>query len=307
MMSSMISRDKLSHAYIICGERGVGKKTLARYFAAQILCERQSGTPCGECKSCRMLSHDAHPDFITVKANGKSGNYLAADLRAIISDTSVSPNEGEKKIYFLPRIDKALPAAQNVLLKIVEEPPQHVIFIMTAESKESILPTILSRTIVINISETSEAECLEALLAEGVSQSDAQKAVSLYRGNIGRCLEYLNSDEAKLLPDTVRIITEALISKDEYALLKTLTSLDSDRDFCLDVLASLKTVIRDAQVQKFGGELYSLCRDEVSEFSKVFRKSALERMYDELTTAENKIKGNAFATLVLSDLCGRII
>ncbi len=306
MIKTMVSSDRLCHAFILCGERGVGKRTLGKYMAAQILCEGGTGLPCGKCKSCRMIKNDAHPDFMTAKASGKSGNYLADDLRAVISDANVAPNEGSRKIYFLPGIDKALPAAQNVLLKIVEEPPEHVCFIMTAESKDKILPTVLSRAIVLNIDVPSEEECLEALLSEGVGKNDADNAISIFGGNIGRCLEYLQDDEAKKLPQAVDEIMDCLISGDEYALLKSLSSLEKDRELCLDVLAALKTAIRDAAVQKLGGRLYSVCRDKAKALSGSVRKSALQQMYDDITSAETKINGNASPVLCLSDLCGRL-
>ena len=93
----MVANDRLCHAFILCGEKGVGKKTLAKYMAAQILCERGTGIPCGECKSCRMIKNGAHPDFITVTPRGKTGNYLADDLRAVISDSSVGYQSGTEK------------------------------------------------------------------------------------------------------------------------------------------------------------------------------------------------------------------
>ena len=89
----------------------------------QALCERATGVPCGECRSCRLIEQNIHPDVITVKPSGKSANYRVDDLRPIISDAYTASNEGGYKIYILPEIDKALPAAQNILLKIFEEPP----------------------------------------------------------------------------------------------------------------------------------------------------------------------------------------
>ena len=306
LIRSMIRRDRLSHAYIICGEKGVGKKTLGRYMAAQILCEKGDGDPCGVCKSCRMLKNDAHPDFITIEPSGKSGNYRADDLRAIISEASIAPNEGEKKIYFLPRFDKALPTAQNALLKIVEEPPAHVLFIMTAESREMILPTILSRTISLSISEAEVAECLEALTDAGIQKDDAWKAVDMFGGNIGKCIEYVRDNDAKRLPESVKEAISALVNGDEYELLRSLCSLEKDRALCVEVLSDVKKVLRDALAHKFGGNLSSLCREDAKALSKKLRQSTIERMYDDITLAENKINGNASAVLVLSDLCGRL-
>lgn len=307
LIRSAIRRDRLSHAYLLCGERGVGKRTAGKFMAAQILCECGSGDPCGICKSCRMISNSAHPDFIAVEPSGKSGNYLADDLRPIVSDASVSPNEGERKIYFLPNIDRALPAAQNVLLKIVEEPPAHVVFIMTAESREKILPTILSRTVSINIGEASKSEAVSALKESGISQSDAENAVGLFGGNIGKCLEYAqNSDDARRLADSVRAASSAIAAGDEYALLKELSSLEKDRELLANVLDGLRDVIRDAAAIKLGTGVSSLAKDSAEAISKKYRQSGLIRISDAIFTAGTRISQNASAPLCISDLCGRI-
>lgn len=305
LISNMIKADRLCHAFILCGERGVGKKTLAKQLAKQILCEKKNGSACGACNSCLSFERGLHHDFITVTPSGKRG-YLMNDLRPIVSDASVSPDFGEKKVYFIPGIDTAVTAAQNVLLKIVEEPPPHVVFIMTAESKEKVLPTILSRTVALNVSPASEDECLSALKEAGAEKGAAEKAVSLYGGNIGRCLEYIFDEGAKKLPDTVAEISGTMLKRDEYALLNLLSSLEKDREFCSAVLNELKNVFRDAVTAKLGGELCSLCRSEAAEMSKKIRQPALESMYDSVADAERKINGNASAQITLSDLCGRL-
>lgn len=309
LIRSMIERDRLPHAFIIFGEKGVGKKTLAHEMARYILCMSRGGEPCGQCSACRMMDKNIHPDFIVKTPSGKSGNYLTDDLRGIVSDANVTPNEGEKKIYFLPNIDKALPDAQNMLLKIVEEPPRHVLFIMTAESKEMILPTILSRVISIGITEPSEDECLAALSERGVDRNAAEKAVSIFGGNIGRCVEYIeNGGEVEYL-NAVKSVVDAMIKRDEFAMLAVLSGLDAqskNRALILDVLAALKNVFRDISAEKLGARLCSVCRDEARVLAGNIRQSAVEKMYDAVTEAERKISGNASALLTLSDLCGKL-
>ena len=109
LIGSMIKSARLSHSFIICGDKGVGKKTLAMHIASQILCWDGKGEACMECKSCRMAKNNAHPDLITLVPSGKSGNFKSSDLRPLISDASITPNEGVYKVYILPLIDKAYP------------------------------------------------------------------------------------------------------------------------------------------------------------------------------------------------------
>ncbi len=305
LISGMIRAGRLSHAFLICGEKGVGKKTVGRFIAKQILCEKKSGMPCGECESCLSFDRGLHHDFYTLSPSGKRG-YLMNDLREIVSDAPISPDFGDKKVYFIPNFDTAAVAAQNVLLKIIEEPPPHVVFILTADSRDGILPTVLSRTICVNISPASEEDCKKAVLEAGFSEEQAESAISLFGGNIGRCIDYLENDGAKRLPEAVQAVADAMLSGDEYLLLKTLSSLEKDREFCAGVLGELKTVIRDAAAAKLGAQPCSLCRKSAAALSKKLRQAALEALYDSLSQAERKVNGNASMQTTLADLCGRM-
>lgn len=305
LISSMIAGSRLSHSFIICGDKGVGKRTLAMHMASQILCESASGEACGRCKSCLMAQNDAHPDLITIKPSGKSGNFRADDLRPIISDASITANEGVYKVYILPHIDKALAAAQNTLLKIVEEPPANVIFIMTATSKEGILQTILSRSIVLSIAEATEDECLKALIEHGHNELDAKRAIEAVGGNIGACLEYL-SDGSNYPFDAVKAVAKAIISGDEYLLAFELSKLDKDKAYAMQALSLLETVIRDALMSKSDSKLISSCKEEASILGEKIRQSGLIGMYEAIGETIRRINGNANTQLALSDLCCKL-
>ncbi len=306
LIGSMIKNSRLSHSFIICGEKGVGKKTLANRLAAQILCHEGKGEACGTCKSCRMAQNNAHPDLITLVPSGKSGNFRADDLRPIISDASITANEGVYKVYILPNIDKALPVAQNTLLKIVEEPPKNVVFIMTATAKEGILQTILSRSIVLSVGLASESECIEALLEKGFAEADAKRAIEAFGGNIGACLEYLSSGSEDYPFEAVKAIASALNKGDEYLLAKELSGLDKDKAFAAQALGLLETVIRDALISKTGDKLISSCRKEAEALGESVRQSGLIKMYEAIGEAIRKINGNANVQLALNDLCCKL-
>lgn len=304
LISSMIKRDRLCRSFLLVGEKGVGKRTAAKYMAMQILCKEGSGVPCERCRDCKMILNDAHPDVITISPSGKSQNFKADDLRPIISDASIAANEGGYKIYILPCIDKALAAAQNVLLKIFEEPPEHIIFIMTAENKQGVLETILSRAVVIGIGEADRNGCICALAEKGVSESDAAKAYDLLGGNIGKCLEYLESGSDELFL-RIKAIAAALANGDEYSLAKEL--FETDREECLKILAELSGVIADSCLIKQGAKPHKLffLNDSKALCDKLSLRRLLD-MYSAVGEAAEKIKGCSNAALTMCDLGARL-
>ncbi|MCD7805282.1 MAG: AAA family ATPase [Oscillospiraceae bacterium] len=304
LVLSMRQRDRLCHSFLLVGDKGVGKKTAAKYMALEILCRSQGEVPCGICKDCRMILNDAHPDVITVSASGKSGNYRADDLRPLISDAYIASNEGGYKIYILPDIDKALPAAQNTLLKIFEEPPDHVIIIMTAEKRENVLPTVRSRAIVINVPEASREDTIAALSERRISEEDAERAYGVLGGNIGACIEYLNggSDELYL---RVKSASEALAKSDEYALLKILN--EADRATATELTTELSEVLSEAIKRKQGYEDASFYSNEARKLSETISGKALMTMYERTLEASQKLKGNAGVPLTMADLCGKLV
>ncbi len=304
LVLSMRKRDRLCHSFLLVGDKGVGKKTAAKYMALEILCRSDGEIPCQTCRDCRMILNNAHPDVITVSASGKSGNYRADDLRPLISDAYIAANEGGYKIYILPDIDKALPAAQNTLLKIFEEPPDHVIIIMTAEKQENVLPTVRSRAIVINVPEATREDTIAALLERKIPERDAERAYGLLGGNIGACIEYLDggSDELYL---RVRAASEALSKSDEYALLKNLN--ETDRAVAGELVVELSRVISEAIKRKQGySEDRSFYSEQAQKLSESVSLKALMTMYDRIMQASRKLKGNAGVSLTMSDLSAKL-
>ncbi len=303
LVLSMRKRDRLCHSFLLVGDKGVGKKTAAKYMALEILCRSTDKIPCGTCKDCRMVSNNAHPDVITVAASGKSGNYRADDLRPLISDAYIASNEGGYKIYILPDIDKALPAAQNTLLKIFEEPPDHVIIIMTAEKPENVLPTVRSRAIVINVPEATHEDVIAALSERRISEPDAERAYQLCGGNIGACIDYLSggSDELYL---RVKSASEALCKSDEYALMKILN--ETDRATATEFTLELSKVLSEALKRKQGYEETSFYSTEARKLSETTGSKALMTMYDRTLEAARKLKGNAGVGLTMADLGAKL-
>ena len=127
-LDGIAEKGRLPHAILLSGNSGCGKKALARYIAELFLCENHA---CGQCSTCRNIEHDGHPDVIFVKA-ACGGKYAMEPFRGVLRDTVVKPNNGDLKIYVFEDADTMLPQHQNALLKLIEEPPEHLRFSLTA-------------------------------------------------------------------------------------------------------------------------------------------------------------------------------
>ena len=150
-IQSAVQEDKVSHAYIINGERGSGKKILAELFAATLLCEAKGSDLCNVCHSCKQAESGNHPDIIRVQ-HEKPNTISVEDIRTQVNnDVLIKPYQGPYKIYIIAEADLMTAQAQNALLKTIEEPPEYAVFFLLTENAESLLPTITSRCVMLKL------------------------------------------------------------------------------------------------------------------------------------------------------------
>ena len=144
-IQNAVTEDKVSHAYILNGEKGSGKKMLAGLFAQTLQCEKGGAEPCYECHSCKQAVSGNHPDIIWV-TNEKPNSISVDDIRTQVNNTvDIKPYQGPYKVYIIPQADMMTPQAQNAILKTIEEPPSYAVFLLLTENAETLLPTINSR------------------------------------------------------------------------------------------------------------------------------------------------------------------
>ncbi len=205
-----IAMDKVSQAYIINGETGSGKKTLARAFAKALQCEGEGDArPCCRCKSCLQCDSENHPDIFWV-SHDKPNVITVDEVREQVNQTiSSKPYSGRYKIYVVNDAHLMNANAQNSLLKTIEEPPEYAVILLLTASADKLLPTINSRCINLNVKPVSELEIRDYLTKElGLDETKAGFCVSFAQGNLGRAIRLATSDEYnEIKEDVIRILT----------------------------------------------------------------------------------------------------
>ena len=172
-LQQAVAGGRVSHAYLLTGSSGSGKRLIADTFAKTLQCEESGTEPCGHCRSCSAFDSGNHPDIVYVRPTKKT--LGVDDVREqILEDVSLKQYRYRYKIYIVEQADTMTVQAQNALLKTLEEPPAYAVFLLLAENQTAFLPTILSRTVTLHIRplpDTMVADYLEK--KKGLSPADS--------------------------------------------------------------------------------------------------------------------------------------
>lgn len=264
-----------SHAYVLSGPMGIGKKTLAREMAKTLLCQADpSRAPCGRCRGCRSFEAGSNPGFFEIVP--KTRNILIEQIRELIDHIMIRPAQG-KKVYLIQEADRMTTQAQNCLLKTLEEPPPYAVIIMTANSFESLLITIRSRVVHFRLGCYSDEEMRRILEKHGKSSPNIDAAIAFSGGNPARALAITGN------PDFVktRELVFAYLMDDnsqgpiDCELNLYLSGNKNALPDCLDILESAYRDVMFILCGKSGNLINSDKRDKLMEYA---RRSSLRRV-----------------------------
>lgn len=299
-----VQTGKVSHAYILSGEAGMGRKSLANTFALSLLCEKGKIEPCMQCHACKQVLSGNHPDLIYV-THEKPASIGVDDIREQINDTiMVRPYSSYYKIYIVDEGEKMTVQAQNALLKTIEEPPSYGVILLLTTNPEGFLPTILSRCIQLKLKPLKDEVVKEYLIqSTGVEGSRAEIYAAFARGNLGKAIHLAESEEFKLMYDEILHLLKHLKDTDISELLDYIHKLKEEKLDIYGCLDFMQMWYRDVLMYKTTKDINLLIfKDEYSAIkamSTVSGYDGLERVLAAIDKARVRLDANVNMELVM--------
>lgn len=288
---SSIELGKISHAYILNGEKGSGKKTLAAVVAKSLQCESGEADPCGTCKSCLQAESGNQPDIIWV--THEKPNVISVDeIRTqILNDIELKPYSSRYKIYIVPDAQLMNTQAQNAILKTLEEPPEYAIIMLLTNNVDKFLPTIISRCIVLNFRPVEPLHMVDYLVNQiGIDREKARFCTDFAQGNLGKAVRLaISPDYNEIKEDSLRLLRR-IQDMDMDEIIQAVRNMGKYKLDITDYIDIMSMWFRDLLMVKISNSPNKLIfKDEFS----VMKKQASHVSYEgleEILQALDKLK-----------------
>lgn len=285
-LENAISKDKVAHAYLFCGPRGTGKTSVAKLFAKAINCTSSDSKPCNACENCVKANEGYHTDILELDAASNNG---VDQIRDLIDKSKYLPTLGKYKVYIIDEVHMLSQGAFNALLKILEEPPKHLIFILATTESHKILPTIVSRCQKYNFNRVNKDDITNhlkyILKKENLDyEIEALEAIAeLADGGMRDSLSILEQiiaySNEKILKDTVMKVYGKANSETKYELVKAIVDKNVNK-----IVKINKQIISDGvNVKTFTNEVITFIKNIIIQkevLTSNFSKDELDKYQD---------------------------
>ena len=296
-LQNAIAMNKVSHAYLINGERSSGKEFAAKVFAAALQCEKGGTGPCGECHSCIQEKSGNQPYIIFV-SHDKPNTIGVEDIRTQINnDIGIKPYSSPRKIYIMNEGEKMTVQAQNALLKTLEEPPEYAVILILTTNVDALLPTILSRCVVLNMKPVPDHKVKKYLMEElQIPDYKANICVAFARGNIGKAKMLASSEEFEKVKEEAVTLVKYINDMDISEVVKAIKKISEYQFDVTDYLDILSVWYRDVLLFKATKDANSLIfKNEIQYIRKVADRSTyegIETIVKALQQAKRRLEAN---------------
>jgi DNA polymerase-3 subunit delta' len=274
-LKTIIAQNQVRGTYLFLGPDGVGKRTTSIEFAKVLNCEDNKGDACDRCASCNKIDSMNHPDVFVLYPE-VSGSIKIVKIREVIYQSSLKPYEGRKRIFIINDGEAMTEEAQNAFLKLLEEPPENHIFILTTSNVTGLFPTVVSRCKILKFYSLGPNQIQEFLISAGSDEEKATLFSHMAMGSLGRAMDYKEKD---IITQRDQIVNDFFLRK-SVLLREDVLSENADKD-TEESLYLLLCWYRDLLVSKFmqdDNKLLNIDRyREIFSYADRFSQSKLQR------------------------------
>ena len=301
-IKSSILSGRISHAYIFDGQAGMGKTMLAKAMAKTVQCEAHGADACGRCISCRTFESNNNPDIFYVTSTKKS--IGVDDIREqVIKPMETPPYRYRYKVFIIGNADTMTPAAQNALLKTIEEPAAYGLFLLLSENYNAFLPTVISRCVVFRLKPLPETEVMRYLARNHIGEEQARFYSAFSQGNIGKAMRLASSQTFTEMRETVISLAQALRRMDMPDLFARYRVLEPYKDDIQELLDLFMLWYRDVIIMKETDNARFLFQpdkqNEIYAEAQATDLSSLYKKFDAIWQAKRNLKQNGNFQLTL--------
>lgn len=292
-----IENNKISHAYIINGEKGMGKRTVAKAFAMTLLCEEKGTVPCMKCHSCVQALTDNNPDLIMITPDKPTTLSIDHIRQTLVNDVELKPYSNSHKVYIVEDAELMNNAAQNAILKTIEEPPEYAVIILLTTNISALLQTVLSRCVKLDMQPLKKEVVKKYLMEkEKVVDYQADIAVSFAGGNLGKAIELSKSqDFAEMLDEVIQLL-RYIKDMQAYEVVAAVKRASEYKFRFTDYIDLMILWFRDVLVYKASQNVNELIfKDEIQTIKKHAAKSSyngIEHILEAMNKAKLRLKAN---------------
>lgn len=286
-----IERGMLSHAYILNGEKGTGKKLVTRAIAKTLQCEEGKADACNVCHSCVQADSGNQPDIIWVKHEKPSVLSVEEVRTQVNQDIGVKPYSSRYKIYIIPDAHLLNSQAQNALLKTVEEPPEYAIIFLLTDNLDKLLPTIISRCVVLNMKPIREMDMIRYMKdVLGIPEEQAYFCERFAYGNLGKAVRLATSENYKQIKESSVRLLRNIYKMDTEDIILSAKRLSEYKLEMPDLMDIMQMWYRDVLMFKITNSVNQLVfREEYQAMKQQSEKISYEGV-DNVLNALDKMK-----------------
>ncbi|MBE7057267.1 MAG: hypothetical protein E7388_07515 [Ruminococcaceae bacterium] len=255
ILREAVTTGRVGHAYMFLGSDGIGKLTVAKSFAEMIMCADMgaNGESCGVCKACLMNKNGSNPDIRIIDIPEKKTSIGVEPIREMQEDVLTAPMYSSKKVYIIRHAEALSVAAQNVLLKTLEEPPAYVVIVLLCSNISLMLDTVKSRVNRLDFARYTDDEIRQALMERMLDPGDDKVVFSYADGIVGRAISYFQDDNINEVRESLLNVVTGLYKEGAEFRINATSYVIKQKDYKEFVFFTMMSFYRDiAMVARYG-------------------------------------------------------